>query len=204
MTMLRTTAIDMEQEMAQLAADMRRVAKYGHYTGRLDTPEQARYFRRCEREYFRQGSPLGTRLLFTRDHGMHDCGWWKNPAYNQCLHLSLSFFDLEAGVAPVADPLPFPTGMKMVAALGPLPQNRALAGKWCELFFGDWSRLLWAEPPFSSEGKRRDVWHYRVFTDPMYTVPLLPWGEVYSRGLTERGWKSWSDLHAEPQEAAHT
>lgn len=38
--------------------------------------------------------PTGTMLLFTRDIGHHTSGWWKNPDYERCYHLSLSFWDL--------------------------------------------------------------------------------------------------------------
>ncbi len=126
--------------MAEWAAGMKRVAQYGHYTGRIETRDQARYFRRCAAIFRPEGSP----------------------------------------------------------------QNRRAASRWCALFYGDWCRLIWAEPPFSPEGKSHDVWHYRVFTDPTFSIPMLPVGEVYSRELTERGWKSWSDLHDEAQETAHT
>jgi hypothetical protein len=202
--MRRTQAIDGERERADLAEDMKRVARYGYYTGRLETRAAVRYFRRCCRTYVAEGGPLGTRLIFTRDSGMHECGWWKNPQYNQCLHLSLSFFDLEGGIADFPDRVPFSPGGRFVTPLGRLPQRRELADPWIELFYGDWKRLLWAEPPYGADGKAHDVWHYRVFTDPTFTIPLLPMGEVYSRRLIEAGWKSWSDLRGEAQEAAHT
>lgn len=30
-------------------------------------------------------------IIFTRDEGAHTCGWWKNPDYERCYHLSISF-----------------------------------------------------------------------------------------------------------------
>lgn len=168
-------------EAAQLVADMKRIARYGFYRGGIETREERRYFDRCVRAF---GSFPVTRLIFTRDAGMHASGWWKNPDYSQCLHLSLSFVDEETGAST--------------------PKHGKLTEEWVALFFGDWKRLVWCEPPFSPDGKRNDVWHYRVFTSPDFSVPLLPRGEVYSRELTEAGWKSWSDVHAEPQESAHT
>lgn len=180
----RPGRIERDIDMPALAQDMRRVAKYGHYTGRIETPEQAAYFDRCRRVHL----PTRCQIVFTRDIGMHDCGWWKNPDYNQCLHLSLSFFDWDG---------------KPEGELHHAPQNRTVAKQWVDLFFGDWQRLLWAEPPVSDHGRRLDVWHYRVFVDPTFKAPLLPRGEVYTREFTARGWKSWSDLHGEKAEAAH-
>ncbi len=167
-------------QAAALASDMKRVCQYGIYTGRLETPEAMAYFKRCRRGF---PSDPGSVLIYTRDFGMHASGWWKNPDYSQCLHLSISFQDRESGELA--------------------PKDKRLTETWVDLFFGDWKNLIWAEPPFSEHGRKHDVWHYRVFTSPDFKVPLLPRGEVYSRELTEAGWKSWSDLHAEPQEAAH-
>lgn len=168
--------------MEEIASDMRRVAQYGYYDGMAHRDRRmARYIDRCRRVE----PAFGCTLLYTRDAGMHAMGWWKNPDYNQCLHLSLSFFDRET----------------MQSA----PHDHAKAKRWCEIFFDGMTRLIWAEPPFSPDGKRFDVWHYRVFTAPDFKTPLLPRSEVYSRDFTAAGWKSWSDLHAgEQQEAAHT
>lgn len=180
--MNRTTKLDIEQGMADLAEDMKRVAKYGHWTGRIQSKEQAKYFERCRRLFH---TYPWSQLIFTRDVGMHTCGWWKNPDYEQCLHLSVSFIGVE--------------GRRVF----PLPKHEELTDAWVRLFFGEWTSLVWAEPPFSPEGQERGIWHYRVFTDRTFRTPLLPRGEVYSRELTERGWKSWSDLHGEKVEAAH-
>ena len=80
----------------------------------------------------------------TRDVGHHACGWWKNPDYERCTHLSISYRNRDGSFAD---------------------QDRATSNKLCQLVFGDDASLLWAEPPFSEDGKRRDVWHYRVFAD---------------------------------------
>lgn len=120
----------------------------------------------------------GTKLLLSRDTGHHTCGWWKNPDYERCLHLSLSFYDPETRE---------PTG-----------RNTKLSAEWVGLIFQDYTRLLWCEPPFTPQGKKLDVWHYRLFyADPGFTAPILPRGEVYSKEFTEAGWKSWSDVQAE-------
>lgn len=113
-------------------------------------------------------------MLFTRDEGMHACGWWKNPDYERCEHLSLAFWR---------------GGMRA-------PHDHHHARLWCLAFFGaERSRYLWIEPPFSAHGREADVYHYRLFLAPDWRLPVLPRGEVYTREFTERGWKSWSDLH---------
>ena len=116
----------------------------------------------------------GTILIFTRESGYHSSGWWKNPDYERCWHLSLSFRDVESW--------------------GYLPFSEKLAHEWVEVFFGDSKRFLWIEPPAYPEGKQAGVWHYRLFCDEGWQ-PIKPRGEVYSRDLTEAGYKSWSDLH---------
>ncbi len=131
------------------------------------------YIQSCTAAHY----PTGSQVILTRDTGHHTCGWWKNPDYEHCLHLSLCFRDVETG--------------------DPAPQNHRLACQWIEAVFGDDKRLIWSEPPFSPEGRKRDVWHYRLFfCDPEFIVPILPRGEVYSKEFTEAGWLSWSDLHA--------
>lgn len=120
-------------------------------------------------------SASGTLLIFTRETGYHSSGWWKNPDYERCWHLSLSFRDQESGEY--------------------LPFNEKTAMEWIDLFFGDDKRMLWIEPPAYPEGKKAGVWHYRLFCDEGWQ-PIKPRGEVYSRDLTEAGYKSWSELHA--------
>lgn len=163
----------------QVASELRRRAQYGTYSG-FGTPADLEYIGRCGFGH----TPTGTKLIFTRDVGMHASGWWKNPDYERCEHLSLAFYDPETLE---------PTKV----------QNKKLVERWCRLFFRDACRLLWIEPPGFPEGKARAVWHYRLFMDESWTVPLLPRGEVYSREFTEKGWKSWSDLHGQKQESAH-
>lgn len=113
-------------------------------------------------------------VIFTRDVGHHTSGWWKNPDYERAYHLSLSFLDAETGE--------------------PADQQKQLGERIARAFFGDNVSKLWIEPPYSDEGHVRDVYHYRLFCDEGWQ-PIVPRGEVYSRELTERGWKSWSDLH---------
>jgi hypothetical protein len=56
---------------------------------------------------------------------------------------------------------------------------------------------VWSKPPYSPNGKAADVWHYRLFVDKATLLPLFLRGEVYSRELTEAGWKSFSEVQAE-------
>src|SRR5262249_14385874 len=53
----------------------------------------------------------------------------------------------------------------------------------------------------TEHGRKLDVWHYRLFCDPGWQ-PIKPRGEVYSRELTEAGWKSYSDLSEEHRKEA--
>jgi hypothetical protein len=145
------------------------------YTG-LSTAQDQLTIRRCTTA-FQHGPDIGVSLIFTRDEGMHACGWWKNPDYERCEHVSLAFWELRPGRPP-------------------LPQDHVRARLWCLGFFGvERCRYLWIEPPYSERGIERDVYHYRLFLAPDWRLPVLPRGEVYSRDFTEAGWKSWSDLH---------
>jgi hypothetical protein len=123
--------------------------------------------------------PTGTRIIFTRDSGHHTSGWWKNPDYERCLHLSLSFQDPDREDAVSIE------------------HRHDLASEWVEIFFPTSAHLVWTEPPHGPEGKRADVWHYRVFYTPGWTAPILPRGEVYTKEFTAAGWLSWSDRAAQ-------
>lgn len=124
----------------------------------------------------------GVTILLTRDTGHHTCGWWKNPDYEACIHLSLSFFDPET---------------KM-----PRKKDRKITDSIIERVFGPTKNFIWSEPPYSEQGKRMDVWHYRVFYDPQFLAPILPRGEVYNKEFTEAGWLSWSDYQAKQKALA--
>ncbi len=111
-------------------------------------------------------------ILFTQDQGHHTCGWWKNPDYERCEHLSLSFWEHPGGK--------------------PLPRDPVKTKQFIELFFGDYARLVWAEGPSTEFGKTADIWHYRVFYAPDWKTPILPRGEVYTKEFTKAGWLSSS------------
>jgi hypothetical protein len=164
---------NLAQPDPSLVADMRLRAARMTYDGR-NSPAARRYIDHCTRYHH----PTRTCLIYTRDAGMHASGWWKNPDYDRCLHLSVSFIAMEPG------------------SFTRLPQDHKMAAKWCKIFFGEEVSKLWIEPPFSEQGKESDVYHYRLFCDPVWR-PLIPRGEVYSKDWTPAGWKSWSDLHGE-------
>lgn len=105
-------------------------------------------------------------VVFTRDIGYHTSGWWKNPDYERCWHLSISF-----------------RGGNEKKALQEIINN----------LFQPYQRLIWVEPPYSQQGKSMEVWHYRLFCDEHWQ-PIKPRGEVYDTHFTERGWKSFSEL----------
>lgn len=128
-----------------------------------------RYFSSCRAVHtFR-----GIVTVFTRDVGYHTSGWWKNPDFERCYHLSISFFD--------------------PATLKPRPFEDATARRIAEAFYTKFTKWAWIESPYSEEGKAAGVWHYRLFCDQAWQ-PILPRGEVYSTELTEAGWKSFSDV----------
>lgn len=150
-----------------------RAASAGFYKGRADAEGMA-IVTQCRHVFPHHGNRSAAVLIFTRDEWHHNCGWWKNPDYERCEHLSLSFLDMETGAA--------------------LQQDNRRAHAWCRAFFGDRARMLWVEPPAYQEGRSRDVFHYRLFMQPDWRTPLLPRGEVYTREFTQAGWKSFSEL----------
>jgi hypothetical protein len=122
-------------------------------------------------------APWKALCIFTLDIGYHTHGWWKNPDYEACWHLSISYVDLESGDRA--------------------PQDHKKSWKIIRAFYESHYKLVWSNPPYSKEGKAVDVWHYRLFIDKATLLPLFPRGEVYSRELTEAGWKSFSEVQAE-------
>lgn len=137
--------------------------------------------RNVQSPYFRHARQIheksGTSLLFTRDKGMHSSGWFKNPDYDKCLHLSLSFWDMTGENAK------------------PAAYNYSLARMWVNLFFEDLTRLIWEEstalPDLPCE-----VRHYRVMCNDHWQ-PIKPRKEVYSRDFIEKNWRSFSDQRAD-------
>lgn len=144
------------------------------YDGRV-TPRNQKIINSCR--YLYAISPeISARVIYTRDVGHHSGGWWRNPEYERCCHLSMSFC-----VNPTDEPLPFMRRRAEAIARAFWPRDAAKA---------------WVEKPYTPEGRHADVWHYRLFCDPAW-APILPRGEVYTRDFTEAGWRSFSDTHGD-------
>lgn len=150
--------ISKEIPLLVVCRKMRRVTGLGIWNGRDVTP----YFESCRWLLDRYPATV----IFTKDVGYHSGGWWKNPDYERCWHLSMSF---RGG------------------------SEKKVSNEIINELFGNFKKMLWVEPPYSKTGKSLDVWHYRLFCDEDW-VPIKPRGEVYNTHLTERGWKSFSEL----------
>ncbi len=158
--------------LGPLIAFARVRALRGLYNGKT-TPACMELMRQCAHQLAIRPD-LCAGIIFTRDAGHHSSGWWKNPDYERCWHLSISFLGM-----PGAIPVPF---------------EKAEAERIAQGFFGDHARWCWVERPYSPEGKARDVWHYRLFCDPSW-APIQPRGEVYSKEATPADWRSFSEIH---------
>lgn len=174
--------------------EIRRRAQYGISRGRDDTLQERKYYRVCT--WFHGAT--GSVVMFTRDSGHHSSGWMKNPDYERCLHLSLSFKE------PLERSPDHLVNLDVMSRLGAPPLRQrdfdwSLAGQWVISILHPHSHLAWHEGPFSREGKIAGVRHFRVFCDPAW-VPWKPRGEVYNLDFTEKGWKSWSDIQGENAE----
>lgn len=152
--------------------EIKAAASLGTYGGIIENPQDRLYLNLCTHLCHN----TLTKLIFTRDTGMHSGGWWKNPDFERCYHASFSFAVSEGGEFHDA------------------PQDKHLAARWCEALFGDDRRLLWIKPPFSAHGRTVDVWHYRLFCDEAWQA-IKPEGEVYDTKDTPAYWQSWSELH---------
>lgn len=152
-----------------VAGFLKRQMAFDTYDGRISLRGKA-YIDRCTAAY----EPDGVILILSRDVGHHTSGWWKNPDYERCIHLSLSYRDRVTGQ--------------------PVERDKQNAKLWIDAVFGPTTNLIWAEPPYSPEGKKGDVWHYRVFYAEEWVAPILPRGEVYSKANTPAHWLSYSDV----------
>jgi hypothetical protein len=119
---------------------------------------------------------LGVRIIFTRDVGNHTGGWLKNPDYERCYHLSLSF--------------------RTANGKSLLPQNKRIAMELVDLFYSFDSRLLWVESASSRAGVLHDVWNYRLFADRNWQ-PIQHREEVCTKELTDKGWKCFSEIQGQ-------
>jgi hypothetical protein len=170
-------------------------SRTGISSGRDHLQHERAYYQRCTHFHWK----TGTLIIFTRDSGHHSSGWMKSPDFERCRHLSLSF----RAPFPERDPTSLANIFTLSALLRnaervmPLaPFNTALAAEWVKLIHGDDRRWSWEEGPFSNEGKELGVRHWRVFCDPVWQA-IKPRGEVYSKDLTEKGWRSWSEVQGE-------
>jgi hypothetical protein len=150
-------------------------AMRGTYDGTVNERNMA-LIKHCSHRWLINPELVAT-IFYTRDTGHHTSGWWKNPDYERCLHLSVGYRD--------------PKTMAV------LPHESARSKVIAEAFFGENTRLTWIEGPYSAEGRLADIWHYRIFCDPAW-VPMIPKGEVYSKDWTPADWRSFSDVHNTP------
>lgn len=157
----------------------RRRAMRGFYDGSMSARNLS-LMQVCTHRFTQFRRERAVAIILTRDIGHQRNGWWKNPDYERCWHLSLS----------QRDPRTFQS----------VPKELPFFAELAEAFFGREARLTWLEGPYSPEGKQADVWHYRLFCNEAWE-PILPRGEVYGREFTEAGWKSFSDIHALPLDA---
>jgi hypothetical protein len=158
-------------EAYQVAEFQKRIASHFHYHG---TEKDTWILQYCQFALLRYKAIC----ILTFDVGYHSSGWLKNPDYEACWHLSISFFDSETHQHA--------------------PHDHKNAARIVRGIFQSAKNLVWCEPPYTENGKVADSWHYRLFVEPITRLPLLPRGEVYSREFTEAGWKSFSELHSDP------
>jgi len=111
-------------------------------------------------------------ITFTRDVGHHSSGWFKNPDFERCWHLSIRFFG---------------------------EFNQKAVEKILDGIYGQHKHKVLVEGAFTKEGKKAEIKHYRVFLD-QFLQPIVPQGEVYSRLKTESGWRSYSEVSGEKKE----
>ena len=156
------TFIDRFELDFNVFARMKRVANRALWNGK----DMDAHFESCRWQWQKYDCVM----VFTKETGYHSSGWWKNPLYERCWHLSLSF---QGG------------------------KNKSATDKIIKGIFGDYRNLIWIEPPYSETGKKLEVWHYRLFCDEHWQ-PIKPVGEVYSAQFTERGWKSFSEKNYNP------
>ena len=96
-----------------VAIQLKREASRGTLGGQMNQAARL-YMAKCSAFH----AASGTVVIFTRDTGMHASGWFKNPDYERCLHLSLSFKE------------PFKPTHE-------IPFDKEAAKEWVEIFFLD-------------------------------------------------------------------
>ena len=129
----------------------------------------------------------GTLLLYSREvWPPATIGEEKTEGYVYWRHLSLSFHetDLEAG--------PNRYGRMREC----LPKDEETTARWIEAFFGAQKVWVICEPPSTDNGRKFDVWHYRMPCDPNWE-PLARKGSQIAQIFSGAGWHPWLDLAAE-------
>lgn len=155
--------INPEMPLGKACILMRTQANTGTWDG---TNPLDSYFQSCRWDLTTHRA--GCTIVLTRDVGHHSGGWWKNPDYERCYHLSVCF---------------------------PGGRNKRVLNQIAGHLFGAARKRIWVEPPFSEVGRSKGVWHYRLFFDEQWQHAIKPRGEVYSTQFTDRGWKSFSQMH---------
>lgn len=93
----RTAQLDRDKWLDSLATSHLEAAAKGEWDG---SSPHTPYF-----QSYRFENPFrGLMTILTRDIGYHSSGWWKNPDFERCLHLSISFFHPIHRVPTPADP----------------------------------------------------------------------------------------------------
>ncbi len=154
-----------DQWLKKMVDDHNAAASRGTWDGQGMTP----YWHSCRHAHMFRG--IGS--IMTRDVGYHSSGWFKNPDFERCMHLSLSFFDPSTRT--------------------PMPHDHDVAAKIVKAMFFPHAKLVLVESPRYDAGKTLGVYHYRLFCDAHWQA-IKPRGEVYSKELTDAGWKSFSDV----------
>jgi hypothetical protein len=163
----------LERDIERTASKMLAWAKTWEFNGEPNQ-ENHNYITLSRRVH----SASGAVVIFTRDTGHHTSGWIKNPDYERCYHLSLS---------PIQGYITRPDESYGVEL------DQEITFMWCKAFFREHLRLAWSESPKSALGRAHSVWHWRVFANEAWE-PIKPHGELYSTELTEKGWKSASEV----------
>lgn len=163
-------------DLTAVVKAMRAKAMTGTFDG---STRSHHYMRVCRTEHH----PSRTVAILTRDVGYHTTGWWKNPDYERCWHLSLS---------------PMPSMIHVVGTVEAELDARTQRA-WLDAVFGEDLKRTWFEPPM--DRTFQCIGHWRLFCDEHWE-PITPRKEVYTREFTEAGWRSMSEVLADQEAAA--
>ena len=176
--MKRTRELEEAKHRESIVRQMKNAARKGEFRGFMSA-KYLSYLSACTRADY----VTGTKLLFTRDTNHHESGWFKNPDYERCLHLSMSPLEVSGLVTASGQPVA-------------IAMDVASQAEWVKEFFKDDLKYVWAESPKSDIGKQMHVWHWRLFCNEHWQA-ILPRGEVYSKEFTDMGWRSATQVFEE-------